>query len=322
MADRSELENLMADASLIPAAPGVVLELARSCRESDTSLEYLVAILKCDPSLTAKILRMANSAYFASRRQIADVGEAVVRLGLRRVQVMAMALCIMDATSGKTSGGDGFDFNYFWNHALVTGTFADVVANLKRIHLAVEAMVAGLLQDVGVLLLQTCMPDRYRPVLDAQKKSQQELHVIETRHMGFNHMQAGEMLLQRWHIPETISMAVGNHHQPEAVAEGDRDIAELAGVCQVGAAVAKYLTSDVGKADLLGRAVKLAGTNLEMSAEEMHTVLGLVRMRLEASAEMFGVRLEELMIRRLDATIRDRIAENVMEMTDTLGASL
>ena len=110
------LESLLGDASRIPAAPGVAMELAQTCRDPDCSIEHLVGVLKCDPALTAKILRMANSAYFASRREIGELSEAVVRLGLRRVQMMAMAFCGMEAASAKSDRQKGFDYSYFWNH--------------------------------------------------------------------------------------------------------------------------------------------------------------------------------------------------------------
>ena len=91
----------MADGSRIPVAPGVAMELARLSAEATSSTEQLAAVLKCDPSLTAKLLKMANSAYFASRREIANLEEAIVRLGLRRVQVMALAFCIVHESHGK-----------------------------------------------------------------------------------------------------------------------------------------------------------------------------------------------------------------------------
>lgn len=313
------LEGLLDDASRIPAAPGVALELARSCEDADVTIEHLVNILQCDPGLTAKVLRMANSAYFASRREIGDLSEAVVRLGLRRVQVMALAFCVMEATSGNTKRGHGFDYNYFWNHALITATFADVTATARRLHAAPEALVAGLLQDIGVLIIQTNMPGDYREVLDAQARGDEELHVVESRRLGFNHMQAGELMLRRWHIPEIVCRVVGNHHQSRALSGTAGGMYELAAACQVGAAMAKFLTGSANRPKLLSQAAHLAQDLLSMPGEQLQSLLGLVRMRLEASAEMLEVRLDETMTRRLDAAIRDRIAESVMELTDLAG---
>jgi HD-like signal output (HDOD) protein len=316
MSDDISLETLLEDASRIPAAPGVALELSRLCREADSSIESLVAVLKCDPALTAKILRMANSAYFASRREISSLSEAVIRLGLRRVQIMALAFCVIDATTGKGGRKDGFDYVYFWTHALVTGTFADVVSSTRRQKLAVEAFVAGLLQDIGVLVIQTAMPDRYRGVLTFREKAQEELYVTETRRLGFNHMQAGEFLLRRWHIPEAICVAVGNHHRPEVVQSQGEGVYELVRTCEAAAAVGKLLTHEGGRQQLLNGAVALAAKHFGMDRTEFQSILGLVRMKLDASAQMFEVNLDEAILRRLDAAIRDCIAERVMEFSD------
>jgi HD-like signal output (HDOD) protein len=278
-----------------------------------------VGILQCDPALAAKVLRMANSAYFAARREIGELTEAVVRLGLRRVQMMALAFCIMDATSGDPDQHKAFNYNYFWNHALVTGTLADVVANARRTTLAVEAMIAGLLQDIGVLIIQTNMPEAYRQVLSTTAKEQTELHVAETRHLGFNHMQAGQLLLTRWRIPESICLAAGHHHQPETIEEAAEGVGELARTCHLGAAVGKLLTAERGRRVLHRQTVELAGRHFGMSETDLQSLLGLVRMKLEASAQMFNLRLDELMVKRLDAAIRDRLAEGVMEMSDMSG---
>ena len=292
------------------------MELARSCDSPSTTIDHLVAILRCDPGLTAKLLRMANSAYFASRREIGELSEAVVRLGLRRVQTMAMAFCIMEATCDDRSGKQEFDYTYYWNHALITATLADVVAETLRLERAAEAMVAGLLQDLGVLVIQTSAPREYRKVLATQKRSGEALHLAELRHLGFNHMQVGEMLLRRWHLPDAICQVVGHHHQVESVETAGDGVYRLACTCQVGSVVAKYLMHDANRPKLLARAAELAGKNLGISREKLQGILGLVRMRIESSADMFDVHLNEAMILRLDATIRDRIAENILELTD------
>jgi HD-like signal output (HDOD) protein len=316
MADRSSLEALLNDASRIPAAPGVAMELARLSREESSSIDHLVAILKCDPTLAAKILRMANSAYFASRREIVSLADAVIRLGLRRVQIMALAFCIMAETSGKIGSKHVFSYSYFWNHSLITSNCCEALAASRRLCFGLEASVAGLLQDIGVLIIQTAMPEKYRGVITYQNKSDEELYVTETRRLGFNHMQAGELLLRRWNIPEVICAAIGNHHQPEALQGGDPGAYELAKACQVGAAVAKFLGNDQHRPSLLARAMKAAEDNFGIGAAEFQTLLSTVRMKLDASAEVFEVKLDETIIRRLDAAIRDEIADNVLHFPE------
>jgi HD-like signal output (HDOD) protein len=315
MAGKMTLEELMADGSRIPVAPGVGMELSRLCAEATSSVEQLAAVLKCDPSLTAKVLKMANSAYFASQREIGNLAEAIVRLGLRRVQIMALAFCIVNASHGKAKKY-GFSYPYFWSHALVTGTFADELAARRRLRLSAEAMAAGLLQDIGVLVIQTAMPEDYAKVLAYYKKAGGELYVAETRHLGFDHAQAGAMLLRRWHLPEAVCQVVGSHHQPDGSGETVEGVRDLAQVCEVGAAVGKVLTHDQGRLALAARAAELAERHFGMSAKEFQDLLQVVRMKLDASSEMFELKLDETVVSRLDATIRNEVAENVLHMTE------
>jgi len=313
------LQRLLEDASRIPAAPGIAIELARSCDDPDVTIDHLVDILKCDPSLTAKVLRMANSAYFASRREIADLTEAVVRLGLRRVQIIALALCVMEATSGADASG-GFNYAYFWNHALVTATFADMAAATLRMPLAPEAMVCGLLQDIGVLVIQTGMPAEYRDVLAMQARDDIDLHVAETRKLGFNHTEAGETMLRRWHLPDLVCRIIRHHHEPQALKATSSDAFRLAAICYLGAMVAKFLTSESRRPRLLTQAAEQGRELLGLDHESLKAILARVRMRIEATADMFDMRLDETTVRRLDAALRDRVADSVLEIADTHGA--
>lgn len=323
MTDAQPLQALLDDASRMPAAPGVALELSKSCDDPNVTVDRLVSILKCDPALVAKILRTANSAYFAARRQVGDLNEAIVRLGLRRVQIIALAFCIMEATSGEARGrGEGdFNYAYFWTHALVTATFADEMARTRRMKHSLEAFVAGLLQDIGVLIIQTCRPREYEGVLNAVARGTEDLQVAESRRLGFNHMEAGELLLRRWHLPDPICLAVGRHHAPETL-NNEAASRDLARVCQIGASIAKHLTRDDGRRELVNSAAALAHEYFGMTREDMLAVLGQVRMKLDATAEIFDVRLDEATIRRLDAAIRDRIASGALELIDSPGPAL
>ncbi len=316
MTDDKTLEDLFGDASRIPAAPGVALALAKLCGEEDCSIDRLVSVLKCDPALTAKILRMANSVYFGSRREIAELSEAIVRLGLRRVQIMSLAFCIIEKTSGKAGRGKGFNYSYFWSHALVAGTYCDALATTRNLALAGEAMVAGLLQDIGVLIIQTCMPEKYRSVLAFQRKTHEALYLTEDRQLGLNHMETGELLLRRWHLPESLCQAVGNHHHPEKIEGDDGGTRDLAKACQVGAAVAKFLTRGQGRSLFLSSAMETARQGFGIDHEEFQNLLTLSRMKMEVSAEILNVDLDEIMLRRLDIAIRDKIAETVMAFPD------
>jgi HD-like signal output (HDOD) protein len=315
MPARVTLEELMADGSRIPVAPGVGRELARLCAEPTSTVEQLAAVLRCDPSLTAKVLKMANSAYFASRREIGNLPEAIVRLGLRRVEVMALAFCIMHESRGKAKQ-HGFSYPYFWSHALVTGTFADELAGRRRMRLSAEAMVAGLLQDIGVLVIQTAAPQEYEGVLAYNQKTQGELYVAEMRRLGFDHMQAGEKLLRRWHLPEAVCQVVGAHHHPDNLRDAPQGVHELAQVCELGAAVGKFLTRDQGRAALLAHATEVAERNFGLTAAEFQSLLQAVRLKLDASSEMFELKLDETVMRRLDASIRDQVAESVLHLTE------
>lgn len=192
----------------LPSAPHVVSRLvALTDRDADT--RELLAAIERDPALTARILRTANSPFFAQTRNVTSVKRAVVVLGLPMVRNLTLGLTVWDATTSHIAARDA---RRLWEHSLAVATVAQHLATHTRACSAADAFTAGLLHDVGKLVLARQFPDAYRPLL-VPTPVRSRLPALERAAVGHDHAEIGALLFERWRLPKLLIEAVARHHE-------------------------------------------------------------------------------------------------------------
>jgi len=237
------LEKLI-KADAIPSPPGVALEVVRLNQDEDVDIARLAAVVERDPAIVAKLLKMANSAAFGRPGQIADIHQAIVALGLRSVNMLALSFSVVSTSSGESRVG--FDYKDFWTSTAVTATAARALAQRYLPGVRDEAFLAGLLCDFAQLVLAECAPEEYAPVLEARRRGDEPLQQLERRLIETDHALLGGELLASWGIPPLVTRAIGAHHDPERLDEEDaeaRDLARL--LCMAGICGELYKRGDV-----------------------------------------------------------------------------
>ena len=171
------------------------------------SLEDLAVVINRDPGLSARILGLANSAYFGQKNPILTIEDAIIRvLGLNMVKSLAFSIAVSGVFD--SSGCRSFDLQEYWSHSLSIATLS------RQISLAVDSerrpdadgvYLAGLLFDIGVLVLVHEFPQEYaRVLLMANEQPNRDRLQIEMEIIGIDHRQAGVWLGHRWHLPESV----------------------------------------------------------------------------------------------------------------------
>jgi HD-like signal output (HDOD) protein len=207
-----QLKDLVAATGKLATLPGTVIELLGILNDPTASAAQVQKILERDPAMTANVLKICNSAFYGVRREISSVRDALVMLGNRRTATLAFASS-MAPVMRRDLLGYGLSREQFWRHALVSAAAAaEVAVRLDRSDLQCEAFTAGLIHDLGMIVLD--------PVLVA---SELELAVEgplfgvcrqETKLLGYNHCQAGAMLADSWGFPEILIQPIADHHLP------------------------------------------------------------------------------------------------------------
>lgn len=215
------LRSLVTGMQTIPSLPTLYMEINREAESETSSMKTIGTIIAQDMGMTAKILQLVNSAFFGLSRTLSSPEEAVSILGLERVQALILTVHVFSQFS-TAMGGSAFQIDRLWGESMGTGTLARAIALAEKLPpLDVEqAYTAGLLHDVGMLVLASNMAQRYNSVLEAVAKEGLPQSEIEQRELGATHAEVGAYLLGLWGLGDPIVEAVAFHHRPsECVGE-------------------------------------------------------------------------------------------------------
>jgi putative nucleotidyltransferase with HDIG domain len=237
--DAAALANGLDD---LPSLPAVVMELLDSIDKEDIDVSVLARKVSHDQALTAKTLRLANSSLYGLQVKMTTIQQAITFLGFQTTRSLIMAA----AVTGCFPAGQcpGFDDRAFWRHSVATAACARVLARRMRFNQD-YAFTAGLLHDIGRLVLVTRFPQQYAQVLAERAGTDRELLDAERALLGTDHVAAGVALAQHWNFSGTMLQAIAHHHDPETTGAG-------------------FLATIVHVANAIAHALDLAGEEMEL----------------------------------------------------------
>lgn len=200
----------------LPVLPSVVFDVETALEDDSTSAEEVAEIIEEDPSITANILRTVNSVYYSGAAgKISRVKDAVARLGFGETSRLLMTFGILQTFSDF---GKHLDPSRFWKHSLTTGYATRRIlrySDQSRRFADTEANIAGLLHDIGMLVMDQHFPSVFTSIQDAVGETDIPYDQIERRLIGIDHGEIGGHLLESWNLPKAVVEAIKWHHQPE-----------------------------------------------------------------------------------------------------------
>jgi HD-like signal output (HDOD) protein/CheY-like chemotaxis protein len=224
------VRDLLADETLrsvvgrtvqLPSVPRIYMELTTAMADPDTTARTVAALLETDPALSAKVLQVVNSSYFGLARKISGIEAAVVYLGLDLVRTLALNARLFSALDAAPRT-PGFSLDAIQEKSFATARLARrIVADPARRD---EAFTAGLLHDVGSVLLALGVPDKVSEIQAKARRDGVPVHVAEQEVLGVTHAEVGAYLLGIWGLPFTLVEAVAYHHFPWRVPQTGLDV--------------------------------------------------------------------------------------------------
>ena len=210
-------DDIVARLQDLPSLPAVVMELLTSIDQEDVDISVLARKVSHDQALTAKTLRLANSSTYGLQVKVTTIQQAITFLGFQTTRNLITAAAV---TGCFAAGGcAGFDHKAFWRHSIATAACARVLARRMRFNQD-YAFTAGLLHDIGRLVLVSTYPERYAEVLAWRAANDCELIEAERAVLGIDHVRAGVALAERWNFSETMLLGIAWHHEPERAGAG------------------------------------------------------------------------------------------------------
>jgi putative nucleotidyltransferase with HDIG domain len=208
------LQALVASVKSLPSVPALYTKLLEQLDSPDSCLDDVANIVASDTAMTAKILQLANSAFFGIRRRIVTPEDAVLYLGFDTVKALALSVKIFSRFSG--SGCPRFSVSSLVHHSVLTGALARKLA--KAIDLpeqgVEDSFMAGLLHDVGKLLLVDALPKKYDQAMRMTETAGTSCWEAEQAVFGTSHAEVGTYLLWLWGLPDGVVEAIAYHHAP------------------------------------------------------------------------------------------------------------
>ena len=210
------LQGLVAGMQTLPSLPTLYLEVLDAVQDPQGSLEQVGDIMSRDISMTAKMLQLVNSAFFGLRRHVSSPVEAVKLLGLDTMKALTLSMQIFSHFDQKQEGA--FALDVLWQHSLATSICAKRIAQEEQQdrHVVDHAFMAGLLHDVGKLVLAAHLPDLYSAALAQAQAHGTTVWEAERALLGTTHAEVGAYLLGLWGLPDPIVEALAFHHCPSA----------------------------------------------------------------------------------------------------------
>ena len=208
----------------LPTLPTVYAQVEELCADPNVDAGELAKVIETDPSITMKLLRLSNSAFFGFTREIKSIGDAVSLLGNETVKNAVLSISVFEATKDMEDSA-GIDRKAFWQHATAVGSIVRFIAEKMSIQRE-ECFTAGILHDIGKIVLDGLFAEIYGGVLKAVDAQSLSILEAEERVIGLTHTKLGHELAESWGIPGGLAQAILYHHRPKS-SDGDAELASL-----------------------------------------------------------------------------------------------
>jgi putative nucleotidyltransferase with HDIG domain len=225
---REKVQLLLKETEEILALPFAVAEIIRLCNDPATSAQDLEKPVRSDPATTAMIMRRANSARYAGKATTIDRG--IVRIGLRATRNIVASFSVFNLFSAEDKSL-GFNRIWFWFHSLASGLCAQNIATLLRYKLPEDAFMAGLLHDIGKIVLDDFVNEDYQKALQSAHSEKKPLRIAEESVFETQHPYVGAKVAKLWGFPSSIVEAISDHHSYNDFARASSDLSLSAIVC-------------------------------------------------------------------------------------------
>jgi HD-like signal output (HDOD) protein len=205
--------------SNLPPFPKVLQEITQLFNSPDVSAKKIEKLVEKDPSLTLKILSVANSPLFGLKRNVNTIGTAVLILGIQELK--SVVTSIKMASALKMQADKYFDPNKFLNHSMIIGILTQRMAKDLGFNFDGDGFIAGMLHDMGIVIIHEHLPKEFLEIVDYASQNNTTLLEAEYKILGLSHQEIGEFLTNKWSLPAVFSDALQFHHKPGSSRENN-----------------------------------------------------------------------------------------------------
>lgn len=266
----------------LPSPPAIALKILEAVRQEGNSFDDLARIIRSDPSLSVRILKVANSCLYGLNQPVESLAQATALIGTDALTNIALSFVIVQEFQNRPQGS--FDLEYFWRRAITAAVAADALGNATG-RPDKDLFVSGILQDIGVLILFLSHPKGYVTVLDQKRVSGESTCVTETVQFACDHTEVGHYLLSTWNLPEAISQPIRYHHTVDEAPVAYRDSSRVLAYADKIAAMYHGLNSNKKSIEVH----RGLAANWQLSGEQVDLLIDSVGEKTREIMELFAI---------------------------------
>lgn len=225
----------------LPTLPTIAMEVNQLLQDVNTPIEKLVELMERDQSMVLKILRLVNSSFYGFKSRISNLRHAVTLMGFSTVQSAVVTVAVIDSLKAKTKL-KGFDISLFWAHSIGVGVMCRHLAACTKLAGAQEAFTAGLIHDIGKVVLVNYFPDVFISLSETITVDGLTFYAAEKSGDTYPHNLIGGTLSRRWMLPEPLDYAIRYHHGVNTL----KSNAELTGLVAIADTIVNAMTDQPG----------------------------------------------------------------------------
>ncbi|HPX91242.1 MAG TPA: HDOD domain-containing protein [Spirochaetota bacterium] len=214
-------KKVLDDVDTLPTFPENIVELQRLCASKEATIELIASRISQDPSLTADVIKLSNSAGFVPGKKIMTVKDALMIIGLKNLNL------ILTASAAKTIMQSRYKkFEIIWEHCIRVANYSTAIAKMKQLSGIIDsAFTSGLLHDIGKIVLMSADDKVVHTISEITRDKQlRSSSILEEISVGISHADIGSLIAEKWNFPPHLKNAIENHHSPLNVNGDHRDL--------------------------------------------------------------------------------------------------
>ena len=282
----SRVEQIAARATALYSRPTVALEIVRLASEPQVDTRAIKECIEQDPALACKILRVVNSSFFGLRVEVSDIGQALTLLGIKPLKLLVLGFSLPDDMFAELAADQ---LEWYWTGTLTRAVAARLLATELWEQDGDEALVAGLMQDIGILALLRELGEPYAKLLAGVIDQGVDLAALERDSLGFDHVELSAALMREWRLPSRLIDAVAAPKQQDRLAQLITPDADLARILHL----AELLAQVVGQRRLqvLPEVLAVGGAYCDLTKGRLLVLVEKLQPQVDHLAEVLAVEL-------------------------------
>ncbi len=286
---KEDILNSVLKSEELPTLPTVASKLVSLTSREDTTLADIAELVSRDISLSTKILKVSNSAFYSFSQQIGSIHQAVSILGTNAVRSLVLSFSFLSIKSGKKKSQ--FNFERFWQKSLASAVASKLILEKVKGADTEEIFISGLLQNLGELIFARTFSNEYDKVLQAVTENQHDTIMTEESNLGVNHCFVGYEVAKNWGFPEVLLLPILHHHAPGKYEGTNTKIRQTTNAVYLSDLLINILYSEKPE-DYHKQFRKEAKKLLKLTPSDIEDILSKVHHQVDQAGDYFGLKIK------------------------------